>query len=313
MMLGKTAGGLFWMCRYLERSANNARLIEAGSRMTMTRSSAADSEWESVLSAANVKAMYLGKNDAIQRASVIDFLLRDRENPSSVMSVVEAARSNARLVRVALTREVWEAVNDTWMRLKDALARPVSDADLPNVLELIRQQSAQVRGALHGTMLRNDIFNFCRVGTFIERADNVARILDVKYFVLLPSVSMVGSSIDNFQWEAILRSAAAERSFAWLNKESGPRAIAEFLILDQRLPRSIAFCYTNIARNLGYLEEGYGESRPSRAMCDETLARLTRTDVETIFDGGLHEFIQWILQANNALGLQIEQDYRFYA
>lgn len=313
MMLGKTAGGLFWMCRYLERSANNARLIEAGSRMTMTRSSAANAEWESVLATANVLDLYKGRHEAVDRRSVIDFLLRDRANPSSVMSVIESARSNARMVRVALTREVWEAVNDTWMKLKDALSHQVSDKDLPDVLELIRQQSAQVRGALHGTMLRNDIFNFCRIGTFIERADNVARILDVKYFVLLPSVSMVGSSIDNFQWEAILRSAAAERSFAWLNKESGPRAIAEFLILDQRLPRSIAFCYTNIARNLGYLEGEYGEQRPSRELCDATLTRLTHTDIETIFDGGLHEFIQSIIQANNSLGLQIEKDYRFYA
>nr|WP_139792275.1 alpha-E domain-containing protein [Henriciella litoralis] len=312
MMLGKTAGGLFWMCRYLERSANNARLIEAGSRMTMTRSSAAHAEWDSILSTANVRSLYSAQHDTVERSTVIDFILRDRSNPSSVMSVVEAARNNARMVRVALTREVWEAVNDTWMKLKDALARPVRDTDLPNVLELIRQQSAQVRGALHGTMLRNDIFNFCRVGTFIERADNVARILDVKYFVLLPSVSMVGGSIDNFQWEAILRSAAAERSFAWLNKESGPRAIAEFLILDRRLPRSISFCYTNLSRNLGYLEEEYGEAKPSRQLCEDTLRRLKGADIEQIFDGGLHEFIQSILQANNSLGLQVETDYRFY-
>ncbi len=311
MMLGKTAGGLFWMCRYLERSANNARLIEAGTRMTMTRASAEDAEWASVLATANVRESYSERHDEVERSAVIDYLLRDRTNPSSVMSVVEAARHNARMVRVALTREVWEAVNDTWMRLKDALARPVKEADLPDALELIRQQSAQVRGALHGTMLRNDIFNFCRIGTFLERTDNVARILDVKYYVLLPSVSMVGTSIDNYQWEAILRSAAAERSFAWLNKESGPRAIAEFLILDERLPRSLAFCYLNLARNLAELESEYGEAKPSRGMCDETLKRLTSTDVETIFDGGLHEFIQSIVRANNALGLQIEKDYRF--
>ncbi|MEQ8559822.1 MAG: alpha-E domain-containing protein [Henriciella sp.] len=313
MMLGKTAGGLFWMCRYLERSANNARLIEAGSRMTMTRAAEEHAEWDSVLETANVKRIYSERHETVDRNSVIDFLLRDRSNPSSVMSVVEAARFNARMVRVALTREVWEAVNDTWMKLKDALARPVKETDLPDVLELIRQQSAQVRGALHGTMLRNDIFNFCRIGTFLERSDNVARILDVKYYVLLPSVSMVGTTIDNYQWEAILRSAAAERSFAWLNKESGPRAIAEFLILDRRLPRSIAFCYLNLARNLGYLETEYGEARPCMELCAETLNRLTSTDIETIFQGGLHEFIQSILQANNSLGLQIEKDYRFYA
>lgn len=313
MMLGKTAGGLFWMCRYLERSANNARLIEAGSRMTMTRSAEEHAEWGSVLETANVKPLYDERHEALDRNLVIDFLLRDKTNPSSVMSVVEAARLNARMVRVALTREVWEAVNDTWMKLKDALSRPVRESDLPDVLELIRQQSAQVRGALHGTMLRNDIFNFCRLGTFVERVDNVARILDVKYYVLLPSVSMVGTTIDNYQWEAILRSAAAERSFAWLNKESGPRAIADFLILDRRLPRSITFCYLNIARNLGDLETEYGEAQPCMSMCAETLNELTSLDVEKIFDTGLHEFIQWVLNANNALGIQIEKDYRFYA
>lgn len=312
MMLGKTAGGLFWMCRYLERSANTARLIEAGSRMAMTRASASDGEWLSVLNTANARQGYNERHDEVERSAVIDYILRDKTNPSSVWSVVDAARNNARMVRVALTREVWEAVNDTWMRLKDALARQVSEKDLPNVLELIRQQSAQVRGALHGTMLRNDIFNFCRIGTFVERADNVARILDVKYYVLLPSVSLVGSSIDNFQWEAILRSAAAERSFAWLNKETGPREIAEFLILDQRLPRSLAFCYINLARNLSYLEAAYGESKPCQALCSETLQKLTTIDIDTILENGLHEFILSTIDETNALGHQVERDYRFY-
>jgi uncharacterized alpha-E superfamily protein len=311
MMLGKTAGGLFWMCRYLERSANNARLIEAGSRMAMTRADASDAEWISVLSTANALDGYNERHDEINRTHAIDYMLRDRTNPSSVMSVVDAARNNARMVRVALTREVWEAVNDTWMRLKEALARQVSEKDLPNVLELIRQQSAQVRGALHGTMLRNDIFNFCRIGTFLERADNVARILDVKYYVLLPSVSMVGSSIDNFQWETILRSAAAERSFAWLNKESGPRAISEFLILDQRLPRSLAFCYINLARNLANLEAEYGETKPCQAICANILQRLTTTDIDAIMEEGLHEFLTRLINDNNGLGTQIEEDYRF--
>ena len=313
MTLGKTAGGLYWMCRYLERSANNARLVEAGSRIAMTRASASDAEWVSILNTARAKDGYDQRHETVERGMVIDFLLRDKTNPSSVMSVIEAARNNARLVRVALTREVWEAVNDTWMRLKDALARPVKETDLPNILSLIRQQSAQVRGALHGTMLRNDIFNFCRLGTFIERTDNVARILDVKYYVLLPSVSMVGTTIDNFQWEAILRSAAAERSFAWLNKESGSRAIADFLIFDQRLPRSIAFCYVSIARNLKYLASEYGELKPCLDMCTQTLSFIENSNVDQVFESGLHEFIVSIIKSNNALSHQIEDDYRFYA
>ena len=149
---------------------------------------------------------------ASKSAKVIDFLLRDAAQPVLGHVCIAAARQNARLVRTALTREVWEAVNDTYMILKQTLSRPVLERDLPEVLGMIRQQSALVRGALHGTMLRNDMFDFARIGTFLERADNTARILDVKYYVLLPSISQIGSSLDNVQWETILRSVAGQRS-----------------------------------------------------------------------------------------------------
>ena len=198
-MLGKTAGGLFWMFRYLERSENTARLIDAGFRIALTRSTAAENEWASVVATAGVTQAYTEKYDQYVARNVIDFLLRDKSNSSSVMSVIEGARNNARLVRTALTREVWEATNECYITLKDLLSHPISERDLPETLNTIRQQSALVRGALHGTMLRNDIFDFARLGTFLERADNTARILDVKYYVLLPSASFVGSSLDNVQ------------------------------------------------------------------------------------------------------------------
>ena len=165
-MLGKTAGGLFWMFRFLERSENTSRLVEAGFHIALTRSDAAEDEWASVLAAAGARESFLARHERFEQARVIDFLLRDRSNPSSVLSVVEAARNNARLVRTALTREVWEATNECWMTLKDALARPVRERELPEVLGIIRRQSALVRGALHGTMLRNDIYDFARSAAF---------------------------------------------------------------------------------------------------------------------------------------------------
>ena len=166
-MLGKTAGGLFWMFRYLERSENTARLIEAGLRIALTRSGSTDEEWISVMQTAAVLDGYNAAYDGVvTRDQVIDWMLRDRDNPSSVLNAVEYARNNAKTVRTALTREVWEAVNECWMSLKSALARKVAERDLPHVLQLIRQRSAYVRGALHGTMLRNDIYNFARIGTF---------------------------------------------------------------------------------------------------------------------------------------------------
>ncbi|WP_439137665.1 alpha-E domain-containing protein [Roseicyclus sp.] len=311
-MLGKTAGGLFWMFRYLERSENTARLIEAGFRIALTRADGDDDEWTSVLQTAAVAHLYFEKHEQIEAAKAIDFMLRDMTNPSSVLSAISSARQNARLVRTAITREVWEAVNDTYMALKGALARPVSARDLPEVLALIRQQSALVRGAMHGTMLRNDIFDFCRLGTFLERADNTARILDVKYYVLLPSISQIGSNLDNVQWETILRSVAGMRAYRWITQgETSPVGIADFLIFDTRMPRSLAFSVGKIATNLTYLEGAYGARHPCHDRIDMLAAQLRHGTIERVFEDGLHEFITDFLSDVAKLGHQIETDYRF--
>ncbi|MCC5972890.1 MAG: alpha-E domain-containing protein [Rubellimicrobium sp.] len=311
-MLGKTAGGLYWMFRYLERSENTARLVEAGQRIALTRSSA-DDEWVSVLQTASVLWGYQQKYDEVTKENAIDWMLRDRDNASSVLSVVESARNNARLVRTALTREVWESVNDCWMALKAALARRVSERDLPHVLTLIRQKAAFVRGALTGTMLRNDIYNFCRIGTFIERADNTARILDVKYWVLLPSAQAVGSSLDNVQWETILRSVSAEGGFRMTYGQSArPREIAQFLILDKRMPRSLAFCAEKISDNLAYIAEDYGERLGVHDLARQLAQGTLDITIDEIIENGLHEYIQEFLTATAAIGAQTEIDYRFY-
>lgn len=300
------------MARYLERSENNARLIDAGFRIALTRSSTATAEWKSVLVTAGSNAAFKARSEEYSSAKVIDFLLRDTSNPSSILSVVKQARDNARTARTYLTREVWEAVNTSWMTIGGLLKRQVREDDLPDVLSAIRQQSAQVRGALTGTMLRNDGYNFARLGTFLERADNTARILDVKYFLLLPSVAHIGSSIDNVQWETILRSVSAHRAYRWLyGTEISALKIAEFLILDRQLPRSLAFCCDKMQDNLGYLQNGYGietdAGRMARAICADKLSR----PIQTIFDGGLHEYIIDFLRATAALAQQIERDYRF--
>jgi uncharacterized alpha-E superfamily protein len=311
-MLGKTAGGVFWMLRYMERSENTARMIDAGLRISLTRSSAADSEWTSILTSTGLLDIYLEKYDEVEGPKVINFLLRDTTNPGSVMSAVEAARTNARLVRTALTREVWEAVNECWMVLKDLLARPVRERDLPEILQTIRQRSAYVRGSLHGTMVRNDIYDFARLGTFFERADNVARVLDVKYYILLPSIMHVGTAADNVQWELILRATSSTRAYQTLNEgEYDPRQIARFLILDKRFPRSLAFCYGKISDNLGYLAEDYGMRMPCHQIVDQISNRFATTTIDQIFDYGLHEFVTEFLIESQKLGQQIETDYRF--
>jgi uncharacterized alpha-E superfamily protein len=311
-MLGRTAYGIFWMFRYLERAENTARLIEAGFRMALTRGSQSDDEWRSLLITLGLDEAYDARFDETSGGAVCNFLLRDRENPASVLAMIENARTNARMVRTAITREVWESTNEAWMALCEALQRPVREANLTDVLALIRRQAMLVRGALEGTMLRNEIFNFARIGNAVEAADNTARILDVKYHVLLPSVAWVGSTLDNAQWEMMLRSVAGERVFRWLNAGTlDPRGIAHFLICDGRFPRSLAYSYAKLSSNMRGLTREHGQTLPSHALIEDAVVRLGAQTIGNVFDFGLHEFLDEFIATNRRIAEAIAADYRF--
>lgn len=300
------------MFRSLERAENAARLVDAGFRIALTRSNSAESEWRSVIATSAAQPAFEARYESYESENVVDFLLRDVQNPSSVLAVIKTARDNARMVRTGLTSEVWAAVNETWMVLTKLLKDPIPQTELPSVLATIRQQSAVVRGALHGTMLRDDIYNFCRLGTFVERMDSTARIIDVKYYTLLPASSFTGSRLDNVQWETILRSVSAHRSFRWaIDEDYTAPAIAHFLILDERMPRSLRFCASKLAENLGYLGMSGDEPKLSLARARQLYERLKDRDISSIFDEGLHEFLTSVIDENARIGMQIEEDYRF--
>lgn len=312
-MLGRTANGVFWMFRYLERAENTARLLDAGFRLALTRGQGmASDEWRSVLVTIGQDADFAAQGHEYTGQAVTNFILRAPENPGSVAMMIEHARSNARAVRTAITREVWEATNESWMALRDVFARPVRESTLGDTLALIRRQATLVRGAMDGTMLRNEIFNFARMGTFLERADNTARILDVKYYVLLPSIAWVGSGLDNAQWETVLRSVAGERAYRWLNAgRLDARGIAEFLILDGRFPRSLAFCHEKLRSNLAGLARQYGGETSAHALLRDAGARLHNATIDSVIDSGLHEFIGDFIAENRRLADAISADYRF--
>ena len=313
MLLGRTANGLYWMNRYIERAENMARLVDAGLRMALTRTQNASEEWNSVLLSAGSDYAFSQKYQDYTAANVSDFLLRDTSNPSSTMSSIETARNNARMVRTALTRETWESINEAWMSLKRMLARPIDERDLPTVLDAIKRETALIRGSFYGTMLRNEIFDFSQLGTYVERADNTARILDVKYYVLLPSLSWVGSTLDNYQWESILRSVSAHRSYRWVYEaDYKPTNIADYLILNVRMPRSLTFCYRFLGEHLKFLADDYGERHACHATAEKIQALLNRGSIKDIFDHGLHEFLAEFIRDNTRLGDEIAQDYRFY-
>ena len=202
-------------------------------------------------------------------------MLRDRDNVNSIITLIYKARQNGRSVRANLTQEVWLSLNESWIACETALKRPVKIRDLPGVLEGIIKGSSLFRGALYGTMLHNDIFNFLRLGTYIERADNTLRIMNSKHHQLLPTARVIGGNEGQSQWEVMLRSLAAWRSFNWLRKgQLDPASVANFLIFDARMPRSINFCYKEIKSNLSDLSNYYCSNYVSYQMACELLKTL---------------------------------------
>ncbi len=314
-MLGRTANSIFWMCRYLERAENTARLLDAGFRMALTRpAAAAGEEWRSVIETLGQIDHYNMLHEGYSGAQVCNYVLRDKENPGCVLAMVEAARTNARVARTSLTSEVWEAVNECWMTLKDVLSRPVRERTLGAVLSSVRREAQLFHGATYGTMLRNDIYQFARAGTLIERADNTARILDVKYHLLLPSLAYVGSSLDSSQWDQVLRSLAGDSLYRWLNSgQIDPRGIAQFLILDGRFPRSLLFSYEQLHQHLSELAREYGQETRGHELMKDACAWLAGTTIEGVFETGLHEFLIDFIERNQSVANAIAEDYRFIA
>jgi len=314
-MLGRVANGIFWMYRYLERAENTARLLEAGHRMTLTRGpDMANQEWISILTTLGLRKAYEAGHDEYTGVSVCDFVLRSKDNPESVLLMMERARTNGRICRSAITLEVWEALNEGWMTMCDLLARPVRSTNLNDALAVVRRASTLARGATEGSMLRNEAYNFARLGTFLERADSTVRILDVKYYLLLPSLSYVGTPLDSGQWDSVLRSLSAERAYQWLNSgEMSARSIAEFLIFDDRFPRSLVFCYSHMRDNLFQLAKLHGETGEAQEQMRAADIRLVDKSVEDIFQQGLHEFLQEFIAGNQTIASAVASDYRFTA
>ena len=314
-MLGRTANALFWMSRYLERVDNTGRMVDAGLRMSLTRDIvASEEEWRSVMAAAGQRSAFEGRHGTYTGMQAWNFMLRDRENPGSALAMFGKIRDNARAARNVLTSEIWQALNDSWMQLRDLLAKPVPEQRLGEVLSAIRQAGLLVHGAIIGTMPRDEGFHFARAGTFIERGDNVARLLDIKYYLLLPSLNYVGSSLDTGQWDSVLRAVSGDRAYRWLNAaQIDARGIVQFLVFDTRFPRSLAYCHTALRDHLDAIARIHGQEGRSHALMREAVQTLDDTGLEGVFERGLHEFLIAFLAFNASIGVAVSEDYRFLA
>lgn len=312
-MLGRNAANLFWMSRYMERAENMARLLDVGHRMALTAgTSGTGDHLRSMLQAAAVDQLYDAMHEDTSLAPVAHFMLFDRENPSSVYNCLAGARTNARAVRTAMTQDMWSSLNDTWLEYAGTRPNTVTPNRLPTFLAWIKARSQQFRGALLSTHLRNDGYCFAQFGNFIERGDNTARILDVKYYVLLPRAELVGGDVDVQQWSMILRAASANRAYRHVYHDRMKAAnIAEFLILKREMPRSLAFCHDWITSTVIKLTSLYGQRAPCHDVVDEMGEKLFTQTMDSIFQLGLHEFLADYIARNNALTQAIAESYNF--
>src|SRR5207342_2358336 len=311
-MLSRTADNLYWLSRYVERAEYLARILEATHRLSALPLAyvGTSNEWESAVATAGCSAAFFKAYDEANESNVNDFLAFSTANTSSIRSCFELARGNARAVRTALTVEMWDSINTTWLELKRFGNGPTSREEFSRFLRWVQESSLRFDGSAYRTMLRNDAYWFSRLGVFIERADNTARILDVKYHLLLPDHEKVGGPLDYFQWSSILRSVSALTAYHWVYRESvKPWLVADLLILNEDMPRSLASCYGNLVQNLDYIARAYGRQGQAQRQARVIRTRLQNAKMEDIFQNGLHEFIQEFIADNNRIGGTITQQY----
>ena len=312
-MLSRTAENLYWLARYVERAEYIARTIDATLRVTALPAAyiGKTNEWESALLTAGVSASFYEAYQEANEQNVVEYLAFSPSNPSSIKNCIEAARLNSRSVRTALTSEMWDTINSAWIELQEVWGKGTSSREeLARFLRFVQETSLRFDGSAYRTMLRNDAYWFSRLGLHLERADNTARILDVKFHLLLPETERVGGSLDYFQWTTILREVSALTAYHWVYRESvKPWLVADLLILNRQLPRSLANCYELLVRHLDLVADAYGRRGPSQRLASNMLAKLTGARIEGIFEAGLHEFINEFIEENNKLGMAIVEQY----
>jgi len=306
-MLSRTASSLYWIGRYMERAEFTTRLVEATIRLAALGGHAhVEQAWLSALSVVGAPPIDTGKDGYGARR----FLTLSPDNPASVKSCLALARDNARAARTALTREVWEAINRGWLMI-EARTSPGGVQQTLNLVEELKAETRGFEGAL-ARMLRSEGYWFMRLGSMIERGDATARLLDVKYYPLLPEGQEVGGKLDRDQWTTILQIVSAKTAYRHLYREAlKPWLVADMLIFRRELPRSLAWTAEQTVDLLGEFGGRSGRQGPADRLARQRLARLDELDVGTVFRSGLHQWLQAYVRENNSLGDAIAAQFRF--
>jgi uncharacterized alpha-E superfamily protein len=309
-MLSRVASSLYWMSRYVERAENTARVLDVTWRMSLLVKDPElqDQEWFAPLNITGSLFPFAGRHNEVCAREVLHFMALDPENPSSIYSCAKHAREDARAVRGSITSEMWEVLNSTWLEMQQMDEEKMRARGISAFFDWVKERSHLFRGVTFGTMHRDDAYEFARLGTHIERGDSTARILDVKYHILLPSVKDVGGAVDYYQWSAILRSLAAFEAYRKVYRDViTPLKLAELLMLRDDIPRSLHFCMRQVHETLGHVQNA--QSTETVRLAGQILAGLQYGRISDIFAGGLHEYLTDFLESTQDLSSHIQRSF----
>ena len=312
-MLSRLADSMYWMARYLERAGETARLMEINLLYLVEAEEdmGEEDKWRPILQITSTESLYVEQfGDAgISTPRVLQFISAGRTNPNSIRTCLRLFRENARVARDRISKEMWEAVNEIWMGFDERLKGPLTSERVSSLFVELRNQVARFNGLVASTMMRGEAYAFYQLGGCLERADMTARIMDVKYHIILPDLTMVGSALDYYQWAALLKSLSGFEAFR-RSYHSGfmPADVAEFVVLNRDFPRSIVFSVERMGAALEIIEL---QGKEKTASAFEQLSAMVKTTAQEISTEGLHEFLERLLASitlfHNALAEEFFQ------
>jgi len=303
-MLSRVASSIYWLNRYVERAENYARFIEVNLNLNLDLPRGTAEQWEPLVAITGDHESFEDRYKKATKENVIQFLTADSENPNSILSCLLAARENGRSVREIISTDMWEQVNRFYLMVRDAVSSGLSSHNLHTFLVDVKAASHLLLGITDATMSHGEGWHFARLGRLLERADKTSRILDVKYFILLPTAAGVGTPFDIIQWSALLKSASALEMYAKRYGRIAPNDVTEFLILDPTFPRSIRYCLIkgeDSLRAISGSERGSYENLAEKRL-GRLRAELDFADIEDCVTDGLHEFVDRFQAQLNRVG-----------
>jgi uncharacterized alpha-E superfamily protein len=311
-MLSRVADSIFWMSRYIERAENVARFIDVNLHMILDLPVGSAEQWEPLIITSGDQERFAARHGtATTQENVIRFLAFDAENPNSIVSCLRAARENARSVREIISSEMWEQVNTFYLMMTSPDAARRTKESPHEFFTEIKMASHLFTGLTETTMSHGEAWHFSRIGRLLERADKTTRLLDVKYFILLPRFTEVGSPFDDIQWSAVLRSASAFEMYRKRHGRIAPDRIVDFLLLDLEFPRAVHSCLVKAEESLHAISgTPVGTFRNSAEQrLGQLRSELGYTRVDDILADGLHEFLDGLQVKLNAVGDAIYETF----